>query len=114
MKKQAIAMIPYLIVMILLFYGLPLMIKDTGSAMSVLLIGIPIGCFVTALIYGIRHAFNIVYVVLTILLFIPTISIFYNFTATVYAYIFGAITLIGNGIGAGIHYLTYKKPTDKK
>lgn len=112
MKKKALAMIPYLIAMILLFYVLPFLIKDTGSAMGVLLIGIPAGCFVTALIYGIRHSFNIFYVVLVVLLFIPTIFIFYNFSAAFYSYIYGAIALIGNGIGAGIHYLTHKKPTD--
>ena len=109
MKKKTIAMIPYLITIILLFYVLPLIIRDTGCAIFVLLIGIPVGCFVTALIYGIRHSFNIFYVVLVVLLFVPTIYIYYNFTATFYSYIFGVITLIGNGIGSGIYYLIHKK-----
>lgn len=101
-------MVPYLVVMLLLFYVLPFAMRDTGSAMSILLVGIPAGCFVTALIYGIQHSFNICYVVLVALLFVPSIFMFYNYTAGFYSYVYGAITLLGNGIGAGIHYLIHR------
>ena len=77
--------------------------------MGVLLIGIPAGCFVTALIYGIRHSFNLIYVLLVFLLFVPTIDLFYNSSAAMYACVYGTVALIGNGIGAGIHHLSHKK-----
>lgn len=103
MKKTFKDMILYLIIIIILFYLLPFSMKDTGSAMSLLLIFIPAGCFITSLIYGIRHSFNILFVASVFILFLPTILIFYNQSATFYSYIYGAITAIGNGIGAVIY-----------
>ena len=49
----------YLMVIMLAFYVLPVLINDTGTGIFFLLILIPIICFLTSLIYGIRHSFNL-------------------------------------------------------
>ena len=90
----------YLIVIILAFYVLPVLINDTGSGIFFLLILIPIICFVTSIIYGIRHSFNLIFLLLIMILFIPTIFIFYNESAAVYVLIYGIIAIIGNLLGS--------------
>lgn len=50
---------PYLLVIIIDFYILPLLIRDTGSAMIMLLIILPFICFVSSVFYGIRHSFHL-------------------------------------------------------
>ena len=90
----------YLIVIILAFYVLPVLINDTGSGIFFLLILIPIICFVTSIIYGIRHSFNLIFLLLIMILFIPTIFIFYNESAAVYVLIYGIIAAIGNLLGS--------------
>lgn len=76
--KKFKKMLPYLIINAIVFYLTPFMIKDTGSGMLILLIGFPVICFIVALIYGIKNSFNWIYSLLVMLLFVPTIFIFYN------------------------------------
>ena len=98
--KKIREMSVYLIVIILAFYALPAFINDTGSGIFFLLILIPIICFLTSLIYGIRHSFNLIFLLLIMALFIPTIFIFYNESAAVYVLIYGIIAAIGNLLGS--------------
>jgi hypothetical protein len=97
--KKLRDMIPYLAVIVLDFYLLPFLIRDTGSAMLMLLIVVPLICFVCSLVYGIKKSFNLAYTIVVAILFIPTILIFYNSTAWVYIFGYGAIALVGNAIG---------------
>ena len=90
----------YLIVIILAFYVLPAFINDTGTGIFFLLILTPIICFVTSIIYGIRHSFNLIFLLLIMALFIPTIFIFYNESAAVYVLIYGINAVIGNLLGS--------------
>ena len=94
--KKIREMSVYLIVIILAFYALPVLINDTGSGIFFLLILIPIIFFLTSLIYGIRHSFNLIFLLIIMILFIPTIFIFYNESAAVYVLIYGIIATIGN------------------
>ena len=98
--KKIKEMSVYLIVIILAFYVLPAFINDTGSGIFFLLILIPIICFLTSLIYGIRHSFNLIFLLINMALFIPTIFIFYNESAAVYVLIYGIIATIGNLLGS--------------
>ena len=98
--KKIREMSVYLIVIILAFYALPAFINDTGSGIFFLLILIPIICFLTSLIYGIRHSFNLIFLLLIMIIFIPTIFIFYNESAAVYVLIYGIIAAIGNLLGS--------------
>jgi FtsH-binding integral membrane protein len=92
-------MLPYLIATIIAFYLLPLFGRDTGSFMIILLIAIPLLCFISALSYGYKRGFDIIYSVIVGLLFIPTIFIYYNSTALIYIFIYAVIALIGSIIG---------------
>ena len=90
----------YLMVIMLAFYVLPVLINDTGTGIFFLLILTPIICFVTSIIYGIRHSFNLIFLLLIMALFIPTIFIFYNESAAVYVLIYGINAVIGNLLGS--------------
>lgn len=97
--KKYLHMWPYLLVNAISFYLLPMVIKDTGSAMFVMLIGLPVLCFVTSIVYGIKNSFSWIYSLTVSLLFAPTIFIFYNESATVYILAYGVIAVVGNFIG---------------
>lgn len=97
--KKIKAMLPYLCVIALDFYLLPLLIKDTKTAMIMLLGIVPVICFVCSIIYGIKNSFYTLYTIFVAILFIPSIFIFYNSTAWVYIVGFGIIALAGNAIG---------------
>ncbi len=89
----------YLTIIGLAFYVLPLFIKDTGSGMFFLLMLIPMICFLTSFIYGMKHSFSLIYSLAVMVLFIPTIFIFYNESAAIYSFIYGVITLVGSFSG---------------
>lgn len=99
MKKRLIALIPYMIILILNFYLLPLLVKDTGMAMFIMLCIIPIITFCCSVAYGVRQGFNLYLPVTVALLFAPTIFIYYNYTAWVYIIVYALISLVGTGIG---------------
>ena len=98
--KKIREMSVYLIVITLAFYVLPAFINDTGTGIFFLLILTPIICFITSIIYGIRHSFNLIFLLIIMILFIPTIFIFYNESAAVYVLIYGIIAAIGNLLGS--------------
>ena len=85
--KKTREMSVYLIVITLAFYVLPAFINDIGTGIFFLLILTPCICFLTSLIYGIRHSFNLIF-------------IFYNESAAVYVLIYGIIATIGNFLGS--------------
>jgi hypothetical protein len=92
-------MLPFLIIILLDFYLLPILIKDTGTGMMMLLAVIPSICFVCSVVYGINNSFNPFYALIVAILFVPSIFIFYNSTAWVYILGYGVIALAGNVIG---------------
>ena len=93
-------MLPFLSGIAFSFYLLPFFIKDTGSAMLVLLILLPVICLICSLIYGMLKPFTFFYPIAVSLLFLPSIFIFYNETAWIYIIVFGLIALIGSLLGA--------------
>ena len=97
-----------LLVSLVAFYVMPLFIVDTGSGMFMLLVAIPAFCFVSALIYGSIAGFKWFYPILSAVLYIPAIFIYFNPSAFIYVFIFGITALIGNAIG-GIIHKTLKK-----
>ena len=103
MKRSVKSIIIFLLINIALFYILPSLIVDTGSAMIVLLAILPLTCLFVAVIYGSLNSFHISYPLLVALVFTPSIWIFFNESAWVYIPTYGATALIGNLIGAGIY-----------
>lgn len=92
-------MLPYLFVMLFAFYVLPLLIQDTGSGMFVMLILMPVICFIVSFFYGLKNSFNWLLSLFIMLLFVPTIFIFYNESASIYILTYGIISTIAQFIG---------------
>ena len=113
MKKSVKSIIIFLLIHIAIFYILPSLIMDTGSAMIVVLAVLPLSCLLAAVIYGSLNSFHISYPLLVALVFTPTIWIFFNESAWVYIPAYGAIALIGNLIGAGIYKFRNHKTTGR-
>lgn len=86
----------FYVILAINFYGIPCLIIDTGSAMFIMLIVIPVICFITSICYGIKNGFDIWYVLIVTIMFIPSILIFYNLTAWIYTIIYGIIAFLGN------------------
>ncbi len=105
MKKKLLALIPYAIALAINFYLLPLLIKDTGVGMLMMLLVIPMLTFICSVIYGVRQGFDFMLPIIATILFAPTIFIFYNASAWVYIIVYSVISLAGNGIGR----IFYKK-----
>ena len=80
------------------FYIVPWFIKDTGSAMLVMLVMIPLICFIISFFYGIRNGFDPCYIGIVAVMFAPSIFIFYNASAWVYIVAYAVIALLGNVI----------------
>lgn len=99
MKKNVSALAPYLILLALDFYLLPLLARDTGSAMLLMLCVMPLTALVSAVVCGVRMGFRPALPIAAFLLFIPTIYMYYNSSAWVYPIAYGVIVLIGNGVG---------------
>lgn len=95
-------MLPYLLIMIGIFYILPMLIIDTGSGMFILLVLVPLACLLTSLAYGFKNSFTLTFPILVMLIFIPSIFIFYNDSAIVYVFAYGAISLVGSFLGASL------------
>ena len=100
-------MLPYLIILVLVFYLTPLLIVDSGSGIYILLLINPLICFVVSILYGIKHSFHWLYAILVAILFVPTIFLYFNSSAWVYSIGYGIIALIANAIGM----LFYKQST---
>lgn len=89
----------YYLIIFIAFYLVPILIKDTGSGMFILLIVIPLITLITSIIYGLRNTFDFIYPLLVAILFIPTLFIYYNISAWVYIIAYSLIALIGEILG---------------
>lgn len=91
--------LPYVGIVLAGYYLLPLLIKDTGAAMTMLLVVIPAIIIISAIIFGAKHGFNIIFPLVAAVLFLPSVFIFYNASAWIYTIIYGIAALVGNVIG---------------
>lgn len=91
--------LPYGIILLLDFYLIPCLIRDTGSGMFFLLIVMPLVCFTAAAAYGRGNGFHLLFGIMTAALFAPSIFLFYNASAWVYIVVFGVIAVLGNAAG---------------
>jgi hypothetical protein len=99
LKDDLLAIIPYGIVLLITYYVVPFLISDTGMGILVLLFIMPLVCFVCALVYGLRRGFSLLFVLFGALLFVPSVFVFYNFSALVYVFVYGVVLLLGNVFG---------------
>ena len=99
MKKKLTALIPCLAVLAADFYLLPLLMRDTGSAMLLMLCVMPLAAFIAALVCGLRVGFSPLLPAAALVLFLPTLPLYYNYTAWVYAPAYAVIVLLGIALG---------------
>lgn len=92
LKKNII----FYILLFIDFYVIPRFIKDTGSAVIVMLMIIPLICLITSVFYGIRNGFDFWYILIAAIMFTPSIFMFYNSSAWVYVVGYAVIALLGN------------------
>ena len=104
--------LPYLLIILIAFYVLPLFIADTGSGMFMLLLVIPVICTIVSLVYGKKEKFNLVYSLIVAVLFIPAVFIYFNDSALVYVLLYGIISLLSNYIGKMVVCLVCLYRTD--
>lgn len=103
MKTKLLNLLLYLIVLAADFYLLPVAAQNTGAAMLLMLCVMPLVAFVSGVAYGLRNGFSLLLPFMALLLFIPTIFIYYNASAWLYAPFYGAVVLAGNGVGRLFH-----------
>ena len=99
MKDTIRPLLPYAAFLAADYYLLPLLIRDTGSAMALMLCAMPLLAFLCALVCGMRRGFRPLLAVIAALLFLPAIPLFYNPTAWPYAPAYGLAVLLGNALG---------------
>lgn len=90
--------IVFYLLLLMDFYIVPWFIKDTGSAMLVMLVVIPLICFIISFFYGIRNGFGLCYIGIAAMMFAPSIFIFHNASAWLYTVAYAVIALLGNVI----------------
>ena len=115
MKKS----LPYVLLLLLDFYLLPVWIRDTGSAILMLLCIIPIGCFIGSVLYGFRRGIGLYYPLLVAALFVPSLFLYYNISAWVYLVVYGILAFLGEALGSFLsakrkeQQTSFAKTTDK-
>lgn len=99
MKKRLAALLPYAAALGINFYLLPLLMRDTGGAMVMMLAVMPLAALLTGVVFGVRQGFDPLLPAAALVLFAPTVFLYYNTTAWSYALIYAAVVLAGNGVG---------------
>lgn len=94
-KKKTILI--FISILIIVFYLLPLLFK--GNIALILLIN-PLTVLISSILYSKNSGFNLVIVIITALLFLPTIFVFYNESAWIYIVLYSIISLVGSYIGS--------------
>lgn len=98
MNKKNFQIMIY-VLLVLIIYVLPFLIKDTGSGMFVLLLLMPLLLYAISLVNALKLGFQWYFSLIVGLLFIPTIFLFYNESAMIYVFVYTAISYIGQGVG---------------
>ena len=88
--------LPFYGILLLCYYLLPALIRDTGGGILLLLGAMPLICLITGYQYGKRYALRPFFALLAAALFFPSVFLYYNGSAWVYAVAYGAIALLGN------------------
>lgn len=89
----------YAMVLAAAYYILPLLMVDTGSAMFILLLCLPVIVFVSSFIFARRHSFQWQIIALTVLLFLPSMIFYFNPTAAFYSVYYGIVSAAGEFAG---------------
>jgi len=113
LKKQ----IPYIIVFVVLFYGIPLLYKFNTPIefmITMLYLYNPAVCLGVSAWYGFKHRFKWYYLLLSPVLFFPSVFIFYNPTTIVFTALYLVFCLLGLGFGIILNIITNKASKSSK
>lgn len=99
MREKLVPLAPYLLALGVNFYLLPLLVRDTGAAMVLMLCVMPLAAFLTGTACGLRRGFRPLLALAAAVLFLPTVWIHYNTSAWIYTVFYAAAVLAGNGVG---------------
>jgi len=89
--------------MILLFYAVPLLVNGTRFSDVALKILTPACCLGSGLIFGKIHGWVWYYCAVTVLIFAPTLVLYYTPGDMIYIFEYGILTLMGHLIGYAFH-----------
>jgi len=97
----------YLLILLVLFYAVPSVYRllnleaalSTAFEVSMLIVYNPAVVLAISAVYGFRHGFKWYFLLFVPVLFIPSIFIFYNNSALIYAAYYEVICLAGLGLG---------------
>ena len=104
MKSKLLSLLPYVLALCMDFYLLPLLMRDTGGAMFLMLCVMPLAAFLVGVACGVRRGFRLALPAAALVLFLPALPLYYNYTAWVYAPVYALIVLAGNGLGRVLYY----------
>jgi hypothetical protein len=90
---------PWGVITLLGYYLVPLLIRDTGSAMVVLLAAFPAMVLLCGLLEGAGRPFSPLYAAFAALAFIPAVFLYYNTSAWIYVPLYGLLALAGSVLG---------------
>lgn len=92
----------YLGIIFFVFYALPvasIFLQNQSLVVLSLLLFMPLTVVCAAVLRGVQTGFSALFVAVVALLFVPSIFIFYNDSATVYIFIYAFAALLGNSGG---------------
>lgn len=102
------SMKPYLLVIIFLFYTLPVvfaLMKESGEQLMLMQVFAlnPIVIFIVTMLYTVRVGTNVKFPILVAAIFLPTIFIFYGMTGLAYDITYAVISYVALAAGALIN-----------
>jgi len=111
MKQIFKKLIVYTIILIIVFYLIPIATKmetPIELIITLLIVANPIACMGTAAVFGVKHGFKGYFLMLAPLLFIPSMYIYYNDSGLIYAVIYMVFSAAGMGIGCVLRKISMK------
>lgn len=97
----------YILVLLVLFYAIPLIyflpaLENTfisSLSASMLLLYNPAAILAVSAVYGFKHRFKWYFLLMVPVLFVPSVFIFYNGSALIYALLYEIFCVAGLGLG---------------
>lgn len=103
MKKNLpllIPVLPYLIMTSLIFFILPTLQPNSKYFTFFMFLIIPVYCFISAFIYGLKNGKVWFYPIFMSIIFLPSAFLIIDIKAFIYGGIYGAVSLLGMYLGS--------------
>lgn len=109
-KKRLEDVLPFVMVMMMIYYGCPLFMNSTGSSIILMLAVMPAASFLCSFFCGLKKGFQLLYLILNAVIFIPEYwVILHDWEATgFYMIMYSVIALLGLTAGWGIGKIVKK------